>query len=88
MMSPKNGATIKASLPHLGFDDSVVRSIFLDSHLRSPLIKDKVAYLTGRCRMLKQIALSTIFRISYTFLPVRTFILITHNKRGIRSFSV
>ena len=41
----------------------------------------------GRCRMLKQIALSTFFRISYTFLPVRTFILITSDKRGIRSFS-
>jgi len=37
--------------------------------------------------MLKHIALSTLFGISYTFLPVRTFILITSDNRGIRSFS-
>jgi len=41
----------------------------------------------GICRMLKQIGLSTFSRISYTFLPVRTFILITSDNRGIGSFN-
>jgi hypothetical protein len=62
--------------------------IVLDGYLLAPLIKDKLAYLMGMCRMLKQIGLSTFFRTRYTFLPVRTFILITSDKRGIRSFSV
>jgi hypothetical protein len=48
---------------------------------------DYIARSMGRCRMLKQIALSTFFGISYTFVPVRTFILITSDNRGIRSFS-
>ena len=56
--------------------------IALDGYLFAPLIKDKVAYLMGRCRMLKQIGLSTLFRISYTFASVMTFIFDYFNQTG------
>jgi hypothetical protein len=65
----------------------------LDQHSAAAPLKptqmdwDYIARWMGRCRMLKQIGLSTFFGISYTFLPVRTFILITSDNRGIRSFS-